>query len=80
MVTVCVELIDDKGDPGQEEEEPVTDLADLLKKELKYEKMRKEVAMAKDEEGGAEGEVRGGADGKLRVGHCTWLLYAGYGD
>ena len=70
MVTVCVELIDDKGDPGrQEEEEPVTDLADLLKKELKYEKMRKEVAMAKDEEGGAEGEVRGRADGKLRVGH-----------
>ena len=61
MVTSCVELLGDEGDPGRkEEEEPVTDLADLLKKELKYEKMRKEVAEAKEEEGGAEGEVRAG--------------------
>ena len=61
--------MDDEEDPGEkEEEEPVTDLADLLKKELKYEKMRKEEAEAKEEEGGADGEVRGGADGEVRVG------------
>ena len=53
--------MDDEVDPGdKEEEEPVTDLADLLKKELKYEKMRKEEAEAKEEEGGADGEVRVG--------------------
>ena len=67
--SLCVELMDDEVDPGdKEEEEPVTDLADLLKKELKYEKMRKEEAEAKEEEGGADGEVRGGADGEVRVG------------
>ena len=56
MFTCCVEPLDDEGGPG-EDNEPITDLADLLKKELKYEKMRKEEA--KQEE--AEGEVRGGA-------------------
>ena len=59
-LSVYVELIDDEGDPGDKEEEPVTDLADLLKKELKYEKMRKEEAEAKEEDGGADGEVRVG--------------------